>query len=155
MPNVVAADRLHFRQANASDVDVLVQFNQAMAKETENIGLPVATLKAGVLSVIQDRSKGTYHIGELQGVIVAALMITYEWSDWRNRQLWWIQSVYVHPQHRRKGYFRQLYMHVKQLAQSQEAGGLRLYADNTNARAHTTYEALGMTSHYKVFEDMF
>ncbi len=56
----------------------------------------------------------------------------------RNRQLWWIQSVYVHPQHRRKGYFRQLYMHVKQLAQSQEAGGLRLYADNTNARAHTT-----------------
>ncbi len=56
----------------------------------------------------------------------------------RNRQLWWIQSVYVHPQHRRKGYFRQLYMHVKQLAQSQEAGGLRLYADNTNVRAHTT-----------------
>ncbi|DBA82662.1 hypothetical protein WJX77_003195 [Trebouxia sp. C0004] len=126
-----------------------------MAKETEDIDLLSATLKAGVLNVIQDHSKGTYHIGELQGVIVVALMITYEWSDWRNRQLWWIQSVYVQPQHRRKGYFRQLYMHVKQLAQSQGAGGLRLYADSTNVRAHTTYEALGMTSHYKVFEDIF
>ncbi|KAL3157680.1 hypothetical protein ABBQ32_012116 [Trebouxia sp. C0010 RCD-2024] len=92
---------------------------------------------------------------QLQGEVVAALMITYEWSDWRNCQLWWIQSVYVHPDHRRKGFFRQLYKYVRQAAEQAQAGGLRLYADTTNEKAHATYEALGMTSHYKVFEDMF
>ncbi|KAL3157677.1 hypothetical protein ABBQ32_012116 [Trebouxia sp. C0010 RCD-2024] len=129
-------DVVRFRVAQTSDFDVLVQFNRAMAKETEGIDLDIDTLK-------------------LQGEVVAALMITYEWSDWRNCQLWWIQSVYVHPDHRRKGFFRQLYKYVRQAAEQAQAGGLRLYADTTNEKAHATYEALGMTSHYKVFEDMF
>ncbi|KAL3157679.1 hypothetical protein ABBQ32_012116 [Trebouxia sp. C0010 RCD-2024] len=75
---------------------------------------------------------------QLQGEVVAALMITYEWSDWRNCQLWWIQSVYVHPDHRRKGFFRQLYKYVRQAAEQAQAGGLRLYADTTNEKAHAT-----------------
>ncbi|KAL3159704.1 hypothetical protein ABBQ38_010110 [Trebouxia sp. C0009 RCD-2024] len=141
--------------AHATDLEVLVRFNRAMAKETEGIDLDIDTLQAGVSNVLRCHGNGLYYVAELQGEVVAALMITYEWSDWRNCQLWWIQSVYVHPDHRRKGYFRQLYRYVRQAAEEARAGGLRLYADTTNERAHATYEALGMTSHYKVFEDMF
>ena len=82
-------------------------------------------------------------------------MITLEWSDWRNGQCWWIQSVYVQPEHRRRGYYRALYRHVREAAQAAGACGLRLYAADSNAKAHATYESLGMSSHYRVFEAMF
>jgi GNAT superfamily N-acetyltransferase len=82
--------------------------------------------------------------------------ITFEWSDWRNGRVWWLQSVYCDPSHRRKGVFKRIYEFVKSEAQRQGARGLRLYADTTNERAHLVYEALGMrTGHYQVFEDMF
>ena len=84
------------------------------------------------------------------------LLITFEWSDWRNRMVWWIQSVYVSPTARRRGVFRALYEHARREAQSQGVGGLRLYVDITNSRAQAVYSALGMKGdHYRVFEDMF
>ena len=93
---------------------------------------------------------------ESNGAVGAQLLITYEWSDWRNRKVWWIQSVYVAPTARRRGVFRALYEHARREAQSQGAGGLRLYVDITNSRAQAVYSALGMKGdHYRVFEDMF
>ncbi|CAK0784478.1 hypothetical protein CVIRNUC_007682 [Coccomyxa viridis] len=82
-------------------------------------------------------------------------MITYEWSDWRNGQLWWIQSVYVHPEYRRRGHYRALYQHVQQQARQEEAAGIRLYVDTHNKNAQETYKAMGMSSHYLVFEDVW
>ena len=83
-------------------------------------------------------------------------MITFEWSDWRNGRVWWLQSVYCDPGHRRRGVFKMIYDFIKSEAQRQGAKGLRLYADTTNERAHSVYEALGMkTGHYQVFEDLF
>ena len=88
--------------------------------------------------------------------MVGQLLITYEWSDWRNRQVWWIQSVHVAPEARRLGVFRALYAHLRREAQAAGAGGLRLYVDETNGRAQAVYASLGMTGgHYRVFEDMF
>jgi GNAT superfamily N-acetyltransferase len=87
--------------------------------------------------------------------VVGQLMVTYEWSDWRNVYIWWIQSVFVAPEHRGQGIFTGLYHHVRRMCQDEGAGGLRLYADNDNLNAQKTYMRLGMTNHYKVFEDMF
>ncbi|GFR48746.1 hypothetical protein Agub_g10704, partial [Astrephomene gubernaculifera] len=101
------------------------------------------------------RAAACYFLLECEGEVVAQLMITYEWSDWRASNIWWIQSVYVRPEHRRKGHFRALYGAVRQAAREAGAAGLRLYADVANARAHAAYEVLGMRSHYKVYEDMF
>ncbi|KAG2441286.1 hypothetical protein HYH02_010125 [Chlamydomonas schloesseri] len=128
----------------------------AMAKETENLELPEATARAGVLAVLDGRaSHAAYFLLEEREQVVAQLMITLEWSDWRAADIWWIQSVYVKPECRRRGHFRALYAHVRGECRRAGACGLRLYADNGNERAHAAYEGLGMTSHYKVFEDMF
>jgi GNAT superfamily N-acetyltransferase len=89
------------------------------------------------------------------GKVVAQLMVTLEWSDWRANWVWWIQSVYCHPAARKQGHFKRLYAHVRAEAQAQGAAGLRLYADDGNTSAHAAYSKLGMSSHYKVFEDMF
>ncbi|GLC46901.1 hypothetical protein PLESTF_000899700 [Pleodorina starrii] len=126
-----------------------------MAKETEGIELPEETVKAGTRAVLEGRAAASYYLLEVAGDVVAQLMITLEWSDWRASNVWWIQSVYVQPEHRRRGYFKALYDHVRREAQAEGAAGLRLYADVENTRAHTAYEGLGMRSHYKVYEDMF
>ncbi|KAG2423857.1 hypothetical protein HXX76_015017 [Chlamydomonas incerta] len=127
----------------------------AMAKETENLELPEATARAGVLGVLEGKTHAAYYLLEQSGQVVAQLMITLEWSDWRAADIWWIQSVYVRPECRRQGHFRALYAHVREECRRAGACGLRLYADAGNDRAHAAYEGLGMSSHYKVFEDMF
>ncbi|CAL8469425.1 g8966 [Coccomyxa elongata] len=142
------------RRATAKDNAIISKFNIAMAKETEDLELDEQTVNAGVLAVLTDPSKGTYFLLEEDGKAVAQLMITYEWSDWRNSQLWWIQSVYVHPEHRRKGLYKALYRHIQTCAAAEKAAGIRLYVDVGNQRAQHTYKSLGMTSHYLVFEDM-
>eukprot|EP00877_Chromochloris_zofingiensis_P013353 jgi/Chrzof1/8271/Cz03g04010.t1 len=136
-------------------LDDVVANNIAMAKETEGLLLPPDVITKGVRAVLEGSANSTYYIIEQDGVVVAQLMITYEWSDWRASNVWWIQSVYVPPQHRQKGLFKCLYEHVKAEAQRAGAAGLRLYADTHNVKAQATYEKLGMTSHYKVYEDMF
>lgn len=147
---------LAIRAALPSDLDVLVAGNAAMALETEQLALDSATLRDGVETVLAGRAAGQYWVAEHEGRVVGQLLITYEWSDWRNRPVWWIQSVHVADDARRLGVFRALYAHARTAALAAGAGGLRLYVDDTNTRAQAVYAALGMNGgHYRVFEDMF
>jgi len=144
------------RAARLEDLEALVAGNVALAEESEGVQLDRDTLRAGVGALLEVRAPGRYWIAEWDGEVVGQLLITFEWSDWRNRMVWWIQSVYVAPVARRRGTFRALYEHAKREARAQGAGGLRLYVDVTNSRAQAVYAALGMKGdHYRVFEDMF
>jgi ribosomal protein S18 acetylase RimI-like enzyme len=136
---------LDVRNATAADIDLLVQFNAAMARETEAKVLDPAVLRAGVAAVLAEAHRGFYLIAELAGEVAGCLMITYEWSDWRNGDWWWLQSVYVRPEHRRAGVFRALYAEVERLAAARaDVVGVRLYVERDNAHAQRTYESLGM-----------
>jgi ribosomal protein S18 acetylase RimI-like enzyme len=150
------------RAAHASDAPMIADWNAAMALETEDKRLDPATVRAGVAAGIADPAKSRYFVAmqdasvagaETLGVPVGTLMLTTEWSDWRNGHWWWIQSVYVPPEHRRKGVFAALYRHVESLArQSPDVVGLRLCVERDNANAQRTYEALGMQDEgYRVF----
>jgi GNAT superfamily N-acetyltransferase len=144
------------RPATSADLDALVAGNLALAEETERVRLDGSALSEGVKAVLERRSPGQYWAAELDGRIVGQLLITSEWSDWRNRIVWWIQSVYVWPDARRRGIFTALYDRVRLEAQAAGVAGLRLYVDTTNARAQYVYAALGMNGdHYRVYEEMF
>ena len=125
-----------------------------MAHETERRRLNPVRVRRGVSALLKDHTKGIYFVAEENGAVVGQLLITYEWSDWRNGNFWWIQSVYVAPEFRQRGVFRALYAHVHRLATSRrEVCGLRLYVDADNLRAQKTYAHLGMAhSHYEIFE---
>ena len=143
------------RKAKPEDVEVIVDFQQRMAWETEHMTLVPGIIDKGVKAVFNDSSRGQYWLAEEKGNIVASLLITYEWSDWRNCNVWWFQSVYVLPEFRRTGIFRSMYMHIKNEAVKESVAGLRLYVETNNSVAQHTYEALGMKSiHYKMFEWM-
>ncbi|HEV8292117.1 MAG TPA: GNAT family N-acetyltransferase, partial [Tepidisphaeraceae bacterium] len=93
---------------------------------------------------------------EIGGSIVGCLLITHEWSDWRNGDIWWIQSVYVQADFRRRGVFSALYRHVEKVAAAAGAVGLRLYMEEENGTAQATYERMGMqVTHYRVLERIF
>jgi GNAT superfamily N-acetyltransferase len=144
------------RPATSADVEALVAGNLAMARETESVQLDRDTVRAGIHALTERHEPGEYWVAVDGDRIIGQLLVTFEWSDWRNRMVWWIQSVYVAPHARRRGIFRALYEHAKQEARAQGAGGLRLYVDLTNGRAQAVYAALGMKGdHYRVFEDMF
>jgi GNAT superfamily N-acetyltransferase len=142
------------RQAAASDAVTIADFNACMAKETEHLELNHERLQKGVEALIADSSKGLYYLAEVDGKVVGQLMITYEWSDWRNATFWWIQSVYVLLDYRKQGVFRALYQHVASFAKERgDVCGLRLYVEESNKRAQQTYEALGMKlSHYRMMD---
>ena len=144
------------RRAAARDREVLVEFNLAMARETEAKELSPEVLRAGVAHFIERPQYGFYVVAEDGGRVVGSLMITYEWSDWRDGLFWWIQSVYVRPSHRRRGVYRRLYEHVKRLAAAErEVRGFRLYVEKENRVAQTTYEQLGMAeTHYRMYEEL-
>jgi ribosomal protein S18 acetylase RimI-like enzyme len=149
-------DVLEIRSAGRADLEFLVQGNLAMARETEGIGLDDATLREGIGAILDARQPGRYWVATEDGSPAGQMMVTYEWSDWRNRIVWWIQSVYVVPSARRRGVFRALYAYARHEAAAAGAGGLRLYVDATNTRAQAVYRELGMNGdHYRVFEDMF
>jgi ribosomal protein S18 acetylase RimI-like enzyme len=145
---------ISIRLAAPSDVSIIAEFNTAMAKETEGIELNRERLRKGVEALFADPSKGLYYIAESNGKIAGQLMITNEWSDWRNATFWWIQSVYVHPEYRKHGVFRALYRYIESIARTRgNVCGVRLYVDQSNERAQQTYEALGMEcSHYQMME---
>lgn len=137
---------LTIRRATAADEPVLVAFNTAIAWETEQKRLAPAVLTAGVRAVLADPARGFYTVAERDGEVVGQMMVTFEWSDWRNGWFWWIQSVYVHESARRSGVFRALYKAIEDAATADPAViGLRLYFERDNTRAHATYRALGMT----------
>ncbi len=143
------------RKANKEDAAAIIDFQLKMAWETEKMSLVNDTVTKGVNAVFSDPGKGQYFVAESAGNVVASLLITFEWSDWRNCNVWWFQSVYVIPEFRRQGIFRKMYEFIRLEAEKQGAGGLRLYVESNNTRAMKTYEAMGMSSeHYSLYEWM-
>ena len=155
--------RDHFivRPARPEDVATLVTFSAAMARETEGRTLDLERLRRGTQAVLAASERGFYLVaeqaGEPAGRLIGQLMVTYEWSDWRNASFWWIQSVYVNPSWRRQGVYRRMHEFVLQLARSRsDVCGVRLYVERNNAVAQTTYDHVGLVrSGYLVFEDDF
>lgn len=145
-----------YRDAEISDLTAIVEFQAAMARETEGITLDHQILTRGVCGVFEDRYRGQYLVAEQGGRVIASTLITYEWSDWRDGTVWWIQSVYVVPEARRRGVYAGLYAYVQELARGDErVKGIRLYVDRRNVTAQAVYSNLGMNGeHYQVFEWM-
>ena len=148
--------KIRVRDASPDDALVIAGYNSDMAEETEGKTLDPELIGPGVAAVFKDASRGRYWVALDGDRVVGQLMVTYEWSDWRNGNIWWIQSVYVHPDWRRHGVFRALYRHVESLANATPGViGLRLYVETGNTRAQQTYEALGMVRpNYLVMEAM-
>ncbi len=151
---------LRVRTATLADMERIAAFQQAMALETEGKRLDATTLRQGVAGVFEAPEKGLYLVAVADAAdggtapVVASLLITYEWSDWRNATFWWIQSVYVDAGWRRRGVYRAMYDHVLSLARTRgDVCGIRLYVERTNAVAQKTYDSLGMhKSHYDLYE---
>lgn len=151
---LISGMEIRIREAALADVPVIADFNVRLAEESEGLRLDEARVQAGVAALLKDRAKGIYHVAEVEGAVAGQVLITYEWSDWRNGNIWWIQSVYVKPEFRRAGVFRSLFNHLQHLARARaEVCSLRLYVHSGNTRASQSYERLGMTrTHYEIFE---
>jgi GNAT superfamily N-acetyltransferase len=147
---------MKIRIADANDVGSLVEFNQAMAYETEGKTLDSSVLGSGVRAVFDDARRGFYVVCESEDRIIGGLMITYEWSDWRNGWFWWIQSVYVLPEFRGQGVYKRLYGFVRDAASKRgDVCGFRLYVEKENVVAQTSYEKLGMErTYYLMYEQL-
>jgi ribosomal protein S18 acetylase RimI-like enzyme len=145
---------IQVRQAMAADVDCVCAFNQLLAHETEGKTLDAALVRAGVAAVLADAAKGLYFLAQEGTVILGQMGLTYEWSDWRNGWFWWIQSVYVRPEARRRGVCRLIWESIRQAARANpQVIGLRLYVEKGNARAHATYRSMGLEwTTYQVME---
>jgi ribosomal protein S18 acetylase RimI-like enzyme len=145
------------RRAHKGDLEALVQFDYAMAAESEDKSLDVERLRAGIAALLDTPADGHYLIAWSGEERAGALMLTFEWSDWRNGRFWWIQSVYVKQDWRRRGVYTALHEHVRTAAKSDPACcGLRLYVEQENTGAMATYRALGMTeTHYRLYEEDF
>ena len=151
---------IELRAAERRDIDLLVEFNRAHAQEVEDKGLDTDVLHKGITHLMDEPRDGFYLIAEVSSetpdvnVPAGTLMVTTEWSDWRNAHFWWIQSVYVHPQYRRKGLYSALHKEVARRAREANACGLRLYVEKENTGAQATYRAHGMDeTYYLMFED--
>jgi|TARA_B100001245_G_scaffold35615_1_gene22969 ribosomal protein S18 acetylase RimI-like enzyme len=150
-------DKLSTRKGAISDIEIIVQFQKNMALETEEKILLESSIRSGVTEVIGDEQKGTYLVAEHEDKIIGSLLITYEWSDWRNGWFWWIQSVYVKKEWRRKGVYSHLYDEVKKLSLNEgNVCGIRLYVEKENKIAQTVYKNLGMyDTKYLLYETEF
>ncbi len=144
------------RQATAAEAVRIADFNRAMAMETEGLALDEKTVAAGVVALMGHPDRGFYLVAEADGAVAGCLLITYEWSDWRNKMFWWIQSVYVKPELRGRGIYRALDDKVQELAaKAGNVCGFRLYVHKGNARAQEVYRSLGMhETEYLLYEDM-
>ena len=149
-------EEILIRVATAADTKSLAEFNQAMAFETEHKRLDSQILDSGVAAVFGDARKGFYAVATSAGKIIGGLMVTFEWSDWRDKWFWWIQSVYVLPEFRGRGVYRKLYEFVKKEAEMRrDVCGFRLYVERENTAAQGVYKKLGMDeSHYLMFEEV-
>ena len=138
----------------ACDIESIVQFQADMAMESEGCVLDKEKVTKGVTSAILDDSKGVYWVAKFEKRPIGSLMLTREWSDWNNEWYWWIQSVYVIPEFRRKGVYKAMYKNVKDAAKANNVSQIRLYVDKTNVSAQKVYQNLGMQeSHYLMFEE--
>lgn len=147
---------IHVRRAAIADADIVADFNIRLARETEDHHLDPAVIGPGVRTALTDASRCLYFVAEVAGRVVGQTMVTFEWSDWRNGDVWWFQSVFVDEAHRGRGVFKALHAAVEKAARDAGAVGLRLYVWNQNTRAQATYGALGWADgNYKVMERMF
>jgi len=143
-------------KASPGDAATIARFQAAMARETENLELHPATVERGVRRVFESPERGFYVAAGNAGGVVGCLLVLKEWSDWRDTDVWWIHSLYVLPEHRRRGVFRRMLGYVESLAEESGAAGVRLYVERRNAAAKAAYAALGFTGeHYELFEKMF
>jgi ribosomal protein S18 acetylase RimI-like enzyme len=147
--------KIQIINAKKEYVDFIAQAQVAMAQETENMDLDLATVKRGVMAVFSNPEKGQYYIATVEKLPIACLLTTYEWSDWRNKTVLWIQSVFVKPEYRCQGVYKKMYERIKAVVLENNYGGIRLYVDKTNEKATKVYHKLGMNSqHYSLCEWM-
>jgi GNAT superfamily N-acetyltransferase len=148
---------IQIREGRPEDAQIIADYNQQMALETEGKELDSETVRKGVEQGLNQPENCRYFVAEVEGKVISQAMVTYEWSDWRNGDLWWIQSVYVHPDHRRQGVFKRLYQHIETLArENTNVRGLRLYVEEENAEGQAVYKKLGMShAGYHVYEKEF
>ena len=145
---------LTITRGKVSDIDAIVRFQADMAMESEGTMLDMDRLTFGVSSAINDEQKGIYLVARANDTPIGSLMLTREWSDWNNQWYWWIQSVYVIPEYRKKGVYKAMYATLKDMARENGVSQIRLYADRTNLSAQQVYQRLGMReSHYLMFEE--
>ena len=145
---------MNIRTATHLEKSAIVDFQISMARETEGLELNFDLVNKGVEAVLNDSNKGIYYVAEIEGKLSASLLTTFEWSDWRNGLVLWIQSVYVLPEYRGKGVYKEMYLYLKSKVES-EPGllGLRLYVEKENKNAQQVYQKLGMDGqHYQMFE---
>ena len=147
---------LSIRQAGPADEEIVADFNCRLAAESEGKQLDQPTVRLGVRAILANPRHGRYFVACLDGRVVGQMMHTFEWSDWRNGEIWWLQSVYVHPDFRRQGVLRQLFQHLQaEAAASPHIAGLRLYVEEHNTAAQATYERLGLKpAGYVVMESL-
>jgi ribosomal protein S18 acetylase RimI-like enzyme len=148
---------IEIRQALPSDVETIAYYNIELCRETEGRELDLVTVTNGVMRFVSEPSRGRYFVAEIDGEVVGQAAHTFEWSDWRNGEIWWIQSVYVHPGFRGRGVFRALFAHIKKLGEADvDCCGIRLYMERENEIARASYRRLGFSeTGYVVFERMF
>jgi GNAT superfamily N-acetyltransferase len=146
---------IRIRRGSVADLDTIVEFNRAMAVESESKTLDLSTVTAGVRRALEDPTRSVYFLAETNGTVVGQAMVTMEWSDWRNGFFWWIQSVYVDPGSRSRGVFRAIYEHIVAIArQRRDVCGVRLYVHRDNSPAIDVYSRLGMRlTGYLLYEE--
>jgi GNAT superfamily N-acetyltransferase len=147
---------INVRHSTAVEASRIAAFNKALAMESEGLALDEKTVAAGVIALMGHPERGFYLVGEDDGHVVGCLLITYEWSDWRNKMFWWIQSVFVKPEYRGRGIYRALDEKVKELAaQAGNVCGIRLYVHKGNTRAQEVYRSIGMDpTEYDIYEEL-
>ena len=144
------------RRAQPGDLETIVDFNARLAEESEGVELDRDRLRSGVANALSDERRAFYLIAERAGDPVGQLMVTYEWSDWRNGEFWWLQSVFVRPEFRRQGVLKALYGRVLELAHQSNVCGIRLYVERENVPAKAAYESFGITpTVFEMFEHDF
>ncbi len=148
-------NEIKIRLGYKKDAETIANFNILMAMETEHKKLPKNIITAGVKKILSNSQYGFYLIAEKNNQIAGSLMVTKEWSDWRNGEFWWIQSVFIKTEFRRQGIYKKLYAFVKSKAQKNpDVCGFRLYVEEENSIAMQTYESCGMIkTHYKMYEE--
>ncbi len=147
---------INVRYSTAAEASRIAAFNKVLAMESEGLALDEKTVAAGVTALMGHPDRGFYLVAETEGHVVGCLLVTYEWSDWRNRMFWWIQSVFVKPEYRGRGIYRALDEKVKELAaQAGNVCGIRLYVHQGNTRAQEVYRSIGMeNTEYQMFEEL-
>ena len=148
-------NRYEITVGTTNDINAIAAFQVAMAMESEGTTLDLERVTRGVTMAMADEAKGKYIVARIDGKAVGSLMLTREWSDWNCQWYWWIQSVYVEPQHRKKGVYKAMYSKVKEMAQAENVSQVRLYVDKTNTSAQQAYQRLGMDeTHYLMCEEV-